>query len=298
MAQGSILSPALFNIFIEDLAQKLADELGMSIEDILLYADDILLLCDSTERVRRCIEIVEQWSKDNGMQLNKKKSGIVVFAPRSAKNIPYMMRKEGAKDTKEWQPFTKEVGGVPIVNQYKYLGTFLDSKLTLKPQLNHIRTKSNFIFTKLYPYLSQASADGRRDMWQTMVAPLFDGILMLAYHEENKVSLENTARLWIGTFKKFLLLPKNTNTDLIKELIARDPAERVKSIALLSEAKWNARKERKSSGKCSDITKQKNYLRGIPNTFCEIVKMQHKLCCICKNSIMSYDHMIDNMMSG
>lgn len=45
---------------------------------------------------------IEEWSKNNGMQLNKKKSGIVVFAPRSAKTIPYMIAKiKDEKDTKE-----------------------------------------------------------------------------------------------------------------------------------------------------------------------------------------------------
>jgi hypothetical protein len=39
VAQGSILSPAPFNIFIEDLAESLARELELNIEDILLYAD-------------------------------------------------------------------------------------------------------------------------------------------------------------------------------------------------------------------------------------------------------------------
>ena len=44
VAQGSILSPALFNIFIEDLAEELAKELGMSMEDILMYADDLIAM--------------------------------------------------------------------------------------------------------------------------------------------------------------------------------------------------------------------------------------------------------------
>ena len=70
----------------------------MYIEDMLLYADDILLLCDSQEKVRKCTQIVKEWSKENGMELNKKKSRIVVvFAPRSAKKIPFMKLQETEK---------------------------------------------------------------------------------------------------------------------------------------------------------------------------------------------------------
>ena len=47
VAQGSILSPALFDIYIEDLAEEIALKTGLSFEDILFYADDILILCQS-----------------------------------------------------------------------------------------------------------------------------------------------------------------------------------------------------------------------------------------------------------
>ena len=47
----------------------------MSIDDTLLYADDILLLCQTHGQIERCIQIIEDWSKENGMELNKKNRG-------------------------------------------------------------------------------------------------------------------------------------------------------------------------------------------------------------------------------
>ena len=58
--------------------------------------------------------------------------------------------------------------------------TDLDPKLTMKTQLRHIEKKSNYLFVKLYPYLSNATADARRDMWKTMVVPQFDPVLLLS----------------------------------------------------------------------------------------------------------------------
>jgi len=170
VAQGSILSPALFNIFIEDLAESLATELKMNTEDILLYADDILILCESQEQTAKCIQIIENWSQLNVMELNKKKSGIVVFASRKAKKIPLMELKR-IKDAnnkiiqRQWIPSSESIQGIPIMTSYKYLGTHLDFKLTLDTQYASITKKSDFVFGKLYPYLSCATADARKDMW-------------------------------------------------------------------------------------------------------------------------------------
>ncbi len=86
ITQGSVISLALFNIFLEDLSDKLREKVGISLEDLLFYADDVLTLCDSTKQ----IEVIEDWSNRNGMSLNKKKSGIVIFANRKAKKIPLM----------------------------------------------------------------------------------------------------------------------------------------------------------------------------------------------------------------
>ena len=60
VAQGSILIPALFDILIENLAQKLAEVIGISYEDILFYADDILVLRQTQTQLKQCIEITEE----------------------------------------------------------------------------------------------------------------------------------------------------------------------------------------------------------------------------------------------
>ena len=75
VAQGSVISPALFNIFIEDLSEELKEKTDINLEDLLYYADDLLTLCTSMEQVKKVIKVISDWSLRNGMQLNKKKSG-------------------------------------------------------------------------------------------------------------------------------------------------------------------------------------------------------------------------------
>lgn len=294
LAQGSILSPALFNIYIEDLVDKISQDLGMNHEDILLYVDDILLLCHSPEYVRRCISLVESWCEQNGMKLNKHKSGIVVFSPRNAKNIPFMELKEVERDkkiVKEWMPSTKDIAGVPILSSYKYLRTRLEAKLSLKPQMNYIRDKSGKLFTKLYPYLVNALADGRRDMWVTMVTPLFDGVLALMHREKTVVHLENVIRLWAHTFKLFMMIPKSTNSELMGEMSGISLVDRIIYNAEEATIRWEARKERRKPEEEPVRYKFNNYLRGLSNDLCFVIKAQCRLCPKCKNTTMNAWHM-------
>lgn len=194
VAQGSIISPALFNIYIEDLSQQLRKEADLNLEGILFYADDILLLCDSLDQLTKAIQIIESWARENGMDLNKKKSGIVPLTGRRSKKTN----------------MAKNVSGIPVLGEYKYLGTLLTAKLDVAPQIKHLQQKSDFLYFKLFPYLKNASADGRRDMWQTIVMPLFNAIQALYEYEPSKTMREKSKRVWRMTFKKFLMVPRAT----------------------------------------------------------------------------------------
>jgi len=77
VAQGSIISPALFDIYTEPMLWKLKELIP--IDDIFAYADDILILCNDLETLEKCIRIIENWSEENNMKINKSKSAIMEF---------------------------------------------------------------------------------------------------------------------------------------------------------------------------------------------------------------------------
>jgi len=225
VAQGSIISPFLFNIYLEDLATKLKEEADIDLDDVLMYADDILTLCTSIEQMKKAILIIEEWSKENGMILNKKKSGIVVFAPRSSTHIP-LMRLERTMVTKvrkykskgldvekriesvhlKWVPAVKDVLGIPVCERYKYLGTILTPKLSLDVQLKEIKRKAIFIQAKMFPYLKVASLEGRKDIFTTLIMPLFNATLALFNHEPSESNKNNLLRVQRGLFKSFTMM--------------------------------------------------------------------------------------------
>ncbi len=73
--QGSILSPLLFNAFINDLINSLE----RTAYDVLAYADDVAFICANTSQLKESIKLIKEWSKENEMKVNLNKSGILII---------------------------------------------------------------------------------------------------------------------------------------------------------------------------------------------------------------------------
>ena len=73
--QGSLISPMLFNLYINDLIK----ELNQNSYEILAYADDLCILCEGINQLLNVLNKIEKWSILNGINVNKKKSGIMIL---------------------------------------------------------------------------------------------------------------------------------------------------------------------------------------------------------------------------
>ena len=99
LPQGSILSPVLFNVYLEEAlksSRKLEDLRRRG--DLLAFADDMLVMSNSQHEIELIVEELTALNQNCNLRLNKKKSEIL---------------------TKEDLP---EIGGVKCVKVVKYLG--------------------------------------------------------------------------------------------------------------------------------------------------------------------------------
>ena len=79
-----MLSPLLFNIFISDLVQKLeATDGKVKVNNTeissLFWADDIVLLSDNENGLKKMIKVLEEYSIENKIVINTDKTKVMIF---------------------------------------------------------------------------------------------------------------------------------------------------------------------------------------------------------------------------
>jgi hypothetical protein len=129
--QGDNLSPTLFALFLNDLAQALKAQghgvsLGTEKIPILMYADDIVLLSESEQDLQKQLDYVATWCRNWRLVINSKKSQVVHF------------RKKGADRTES--SFKIDDNTLDVVNSYKYLGIILDEHLSFSNAVDSLGT--------------------------------------------------------------------------------------------------------------------------------------------------------------
>ena len=126
--QGCPLSPTLFGVFIDQVVATLLGAgvalgvtlaFGVEVRD-LLFADDIILLSRSASNLQLLLDALHGFCHDTGMEVNLSKTEALRLDPI-----------RGRTSLQPWQ-LTYAGAAVPIVDEARYLGAWLHSRLWLK----------------------------------------------------------------------------------------------------------------------------------------------------------------------
>ena len=93
--QGSVLSPVLFSVYLDELLEKLSKSgvgchWGGAFVGALCYADDIVLLAPCASAMRHMLNICDSYATSHGLIFNANKTQLICFRRCHAlRNIPF-----------------------------------------------------------------------------------------------------------------------------------------------------------------------------------------------------------------
>ena len=132
--QGSVLSPTLFMILINDILPAPPRNLKYS-----LYADDVAIWHSSpnarfsASRVQLALDSLQEWSDEWGFKFSELKSTVVLFSRRAQAEINLQLHGNP----------------IPVQTTTFFLGLRLDSRLNWKAHVKYLVNAYNKIFMKL-----------------------------------------------------------------------------------------------------------------------------------------------------
>lgn len=120
--QGGVMSPALFNVYMDDLSKALNNShigcyLNGTSFNNLFYADDTCIIAPSPSALQKLLNICSDFAQNNGVIFNETKTKCMIFKPRQLSDlfVPKLC-----------------LNGKPLkcVHSNKYLGIILSSDYT------------------------------------------------------------------------------------------------------------------------------------------------------------------------
>ena len=135
--QGDPLSPSLFSLFINDLALELNEmnlgvRFGEDVINILLYADDVVILAENETALQCMIDKCWEWCMQWQLKLNTDKTRVVHFGKKSSPRTRF--------------EFKYYLDPLLVVEKYKYLGVILDENLNFKTTADTLADSSRRAF--------------------------------------------------------------------------------------------------------------------------------------------------------
>ena len=171
--QGGVLSPKLFNVFIEDLsnllcAQKIGCYMNNTCVNHLNYADDAVLLAPTPFALQKLIDICDKFACVNDMMYNVKKSFCLAFVPKmyGKLHLPYL-----------------HLGNAPLqwVSENKYLGVCISSSCKddadINRQIQAIYARGNVIVRNF----SKCSDNVKIELFKTYCCNMYVSHLWCSY---------------------------------------------------------------------------------------------------------------------
>ena len=217
--QGGTISPMLFSLYVEPLIEKLEREnLGIQFEhitiEVVMYADDIMLLSNIKSDLNKLLKIVEEYGYNYGMKFNPEKTMFMVFGDKILMNL--------ANNTLDGNQANLMLEGKLItrVPNMRYLGVQISETGKVEKHLNNRKQKTHSAIAKIISsglFNDSMSPSTKAQIFKTFIRPVFHYGLDCNFL--NLTQTKEVCTLEGNIIKRALYVPTRCHTtDLVSAL--------------------------------------------------------------------------------
>ena len=202
--QGGIMSPILFNLYMNDLSQSLsASKVGCNINGLfinhLLYADDSCLLAPSPSALQKLLRICEEFANSNCVIFNETKTKCMVVKPKGLSRlyVPSVFLNGKALN---------------YVNEQKYLGVFICHDLSDDRDISrHVRglyCRGNMLINKF----KFCSDEVKSCLFKSYCSSVYGGPLWCIF---KTASFKKLTVAFNNVYRKLFSIKRGTSMSLV-----------------------------------------------------------------------------------
>jgi len=221
--QGGILSPFLFNVYMDDLSQQLNKcntgcMIGNTLTNHLMYADDLVIICPYSAGLQQLLKVCSQYGADFNIKYNASKSNVMIVRTKEDRNLVFPV-------------FFLSGTALKVCEEIKYLGHHIANDLSddkdINRQCRKIYGQANVLVRKF----GMCSAYVKVALFKAFCTPLYTAHLWRSYSKKNMqrliVAYNDGMRLllkqprWSSASQMFVNVGVPTCTALIRNFIFR-----------------------------------------------------------------------------
>ena len=229
--QGGVLSPRLFNIYLDELLCRLKRSgMGCYYGNVyvgsLAYADDVVLLSPTLGSLKEMLNICEQYSTDFNILFNASKTKLMVFGRNISKVDVVFQGTVASKVNNE-----AHVGNIISTDIY-------NDEMSISKACNEMYAKLNLLCLQF----GMCSPDVLYKLFNSYCMSLYGSQL---WNYENKSGMDSLYIAWRKCVRRIFNIPYNTHCKLVP-LICKDSAIHTKLYKRFLRFFINAKKSENS----------------------------------------------------
>lgn len=199
--QGGTLGPLLFIMYINSLPNIINNS------QTILFADDTVIFHPVSNfdhnynQIQKDLYHLHLWCRLNLLEINASKTKVMFFSSKHLNSTSKPLRK-----------FKLGLSDLEFVEEYKYLGVTIDSKLSFTKHLKNLISTVSFKISQLRKIRKSLSDKVALQLYKSMILPVMD-YSDIFYHHQNAKLVRKLQTLQNRAIRVISRLSRLTNTE-------------------------------------------------------------------------------------